>query len=313
MISNKLTYEDICDTAVEEYHKLIRNSEWQPVKHSKDVKVPTKTFGNVLTNINENSSKFGKQGLCHNCNKPGHWARECPSKKNGSFRSRPVNRSNRGRGFDHNRSNSNQNTSSASNSWRRTKPADGEPQEITRNGKTFHWCDHCKRFSTTHGTATHTGGKPEDPQANCLFADPSAWHVTISPAEPQIDFPSLLLVLVVVLSSFGFLFFAWSALYETIVALWSIPLAHLGLIGCDILLIPALTNHVGGVALVPPSRASTVHVHVPQAFETTVFAASTPFVFVKPTNSSPSLPPSTSRSLLNFCPSFFAVSTVSAT
>eukprot|EP00978_Attheya_sp_CCMP212_P038048 scaffold184955_cov29-Attheya_sp.AAC.1 len=44
MLLNKLTYEDICDIAVEEYRKLLCNSEWQPLKHSKDVKVPTKNF-----------------------------------------------------------------------------------------------------------------------------------------------------------------------------------------------------------------------------------------------------------------------------
>eukprot|EP00978_Attheya_sp_CCMP212_P004938 scaffold10802_cov57-Attheya_sp.AAC.2 len=158
MILNKLTYEDICDIAVEEYRKLF---------------------------FNENSNKFDKKGLCHNCNKPGHWARECPSKKNGSSRPQcPDNRSNQGRGFDRNHTNSNQNSTTNFNSWRHTKPADGEPQEVKKNGKTFQWCDHCKRFSTTHGTATHTGGKPPDLQANCLVADPSVWwHATIAPAE----------------------------------------------------------------------------------------------------------------------------------
>jgi hypothetical protein len=27
------------------------------------------------------------------------------------------------------------------------------------NGKTWHWCAHCTRWSTTHGTAGHTGPK----------------------------------------------------------------------------------------------------------------------------------------------------------
>eukprot|EP00978_Attheya_sp_CCMP212_P002968 scaffold6079_cov66-Attheya_sp.AAC.1 len=220
MIINKLTYEDICDIAVKEYCMLLRNSEWQPLKHSKDVKVPTKNFGNVLTTVNENSNNFDKKGLCHNCNKPGHWARECSSNKNGSSRlQRPDNRSNQGRGFDCNHSNSNQNSTMNFNLWRRTKPADGEPQEVNRNGKTFQWCDHCKHFSTTHGTATHTGGKPPNLQANCIVADPSVWHATISPAESQINMISLLHVLLVLMAGVGLLSLAGYTVFELIVIL----------------------------------------------------------------------------------------------
>ena len=239
MVDNKLTYEDICDTAMESYRKYRRDNKWQPLHHAKDVKVPAKTFGNVLTSV-QDSNKNTKPGLCNNCNKPGHWARECPDKKTSNpYRQAP--RHNKGRGSDRHRSNK---SSSSSDylSWRRTKPADGEPQDITRNGKTFHWCDHCKRFSTTHGTASHTGGKSQDqsPQANIMIADPSAWFVNVAPTSiPEVSDPASNLVLATLLMCLAMVvYFAGITFHELIVVLLSIPLTQFGLIGWILLPFP---------------------------------------------------------------------------
>jgi hypothetical protein len=247
MVANKLTYEDICDTASVSYLKYRREDKWQPLHHAKDVKVPARTFGNNLTSIHENSTKTTKPGLCNNCQKPGHWARECPDKKSDGPRS--YNRNNRGgRGFDR-RSNSRTSTTSTQDSnttsWRRTKPADGASQDVVRNGKTFHWCNHCKHYSTTHGTATHTGQKPSDPQANSgIIADPSAWYVHLDPVDvdseeiPGADLTSLLVVLAILLASVGLVYSAGISLIEFIVVLWSLPLAQIGLIGWLLLPFP---------------------------------------------------------------------------
>ena len=59
-------------------------------------------------------------------------------------------------------------------SWRSAAPSPG-----TYNGKAFHWCAKCNRWTTTHTTATHKKKSEADasPAANfSLLPDPSAWH-----------------------------------------------------------------------------------------------------------------------------------------
>jgi hypothetical protein len=64
-------------------------------------------------------------------------------------------------------------------SWRSTAPSAGSDQTKTYNGKAFHWCAKCNRWTTTHTTVTHKKKSEGDasPAANfSLFPDPSAWH-----------------------------------------------------------------------------------------------------------------------------------------
>ncbi len=44
-------------------------------------------------------------------------------------------------------------------SWKSTLPPSGAPQVKQVNRRTFNWCPSCKRWTTTHTTATHTGSK----------------------------------------------------------------------------------------------------------------------------------------------------------
>ena len=96
-----------------------------------------------------------KKGTCHNCGKPGHWSHECPDAKGKS-------KSNRGGGKGGH--DQNDRLKGAHKSWRLVvAPGSGDPQTKPVNGKTFHWCDTCKPWMTTHSTEMHTGAKKNKP------------------------------------------------------------------------------------------------------------------------------------------------------
>jgi hypothetical protein len=116
-----------------------------------------------------NGAGFTKKGvLCHKCNKPGHWSRECPENNKGKDRN----------------GNGNERLKDVK-SWKSTPPLSGAPQVKQANGKAFNWCASCNRWTTTHTTATRTGcGKRGANGANgggtainnvSLAFDPSVW------------------------------------------------------------------------------------------------------------------------------------------
>jgi hypothetical protein len=94
-----------------------------------------------------------KSGVCHNCNKPGHWLREWtePRKDRGH---------------------------SGAPNWKKVAPPAGTPTTKSVNEKTFNWCGKCNRWTTTHDTATHTGGAGGKTDANLgLVESTTAWDV----------------------------------------------------------------------------------------------------------------------------------------
>ena len=103
---------------------------------------------------------------CLRCGKTGHWARDCPTKRdqNGRNSNRPRNNGgggrNRGRSHGRNDRTRNQNgrRSGPKTSWKKVGPKSGEPTTKTHNGKTFHWCTKCSSWTTTHTSSTHTSG-----------------------------------------------------------------------------------------------------------------------------------------------------------
>ena len=200
MQTNKLTYKDICTHAEDAYRTLFDRKEWPPARHARDSKAPPAAFGNlanapitraeVLNLIQAKShanggSDMSKKGLCHKCNKPGHWSRECPENKGkqGGKSGGDNGRNDRLKGVK---------------SWRSVAPAAGAPQTKPANGKTFNWCATCKRWTTTHSTATHTGKKASDAGSSngaainnvSLVYDPSAWttEATVIPSVTDIFF-----------------------------------------------------------------------------------------------------------------------------
>ncbi|KAI2508501.1 hypothetical protein MHU86_5900 [Fragilaria crotonensis] len=125
----------------------------------------------IQSKASNNGAGLAKKGVCHKCNKPGHWSRECPENNKGKGRN----------------GNGNERPKDVK-SWKSTPPPSGAPQVKQANGKAFNWCASCKRWTTTHATATHTGVKKssEGPQGvgsainNVSLAfDPSVWTTEI--------------------------------------------------------------------------------------------------------------------------------------
>ena len=197
MQANKLTYRDICAYAEDAFRTQFDRKEWPPSRHIRDSKAPPAAFGNlanapitraeVLNLIQAKPSAKGgndtaKKGLCHNCNKPGHWSRECPEK------GKPKSGGGGGKGGN--------DKSKGFKSWRSTPPAAGDPQTKPANGKNFMWCATCKRWTTTHSTATHTGGRKASDGSNggaavnnvSLVYDPSVWTTEATVAPSVTDF-----------------------------------------------------------------------------------------------------------------------------
>ena len=194
---NKLTYKDICAHAEDSYRTLFDRKEWPPARHVRDSKAPPAAFGNlanapitraeVLNLIQAKPSANGgndsaKKGLCHNCNKPGHWSRECPEGNKGGNKSKNAGGKGGGNG-----------KFKGLKSWRSTPPAPGAPQVKNTNGKNFNWCATCKRWTTTHSTATHTGGKKANDDGNgaainnvSLVYDPSVWTTETATSVPSL-------------------------------------------------------------------------------------------------------------------------------
>ena len=58
-------------------------------------------------------------------------------------------------------------------------PSEGEAITKKVKDNTFHWCAKCKRWTSTHTTATHIGKRKDNDQpqntASLLELDPSAW------------------------------------------------------------------------------------------------------------------------------------------
>ena len=83
-------------------------------------------------------------------------------------------------------------------SWRRTAPTPGSPETINKDGRKYYWCQKCKRWTETHGTADHKVGFKKDDQNNnsnsyanvaaaSLAVDPSLWYCPM-PAFNFMDF-----------------------------------------------------------------------------------------------------------------------------
>jgi len=87
--------------------------------------------------------------------------------------------------------------------WKYQPPSASDATTKTVNGREFHWCAKCKRFTPTHSTATHTGGTTSQSSdvANLHLSleseeweSPSAWcmisEYRVDPIEPYLLHPT---------------------------------------------------------------------------------------------------------------------------
>ena len=202
MVDLKLTYRDICAQAEDKYRVMFDRKEWPPALNLKDSKSPPSAYGNVaigpkspitrgeVMNLIQMKPRFNsggsdkKPGNCNKCGKPGHWAKECPSNSNNNGKQQSDNpRAQRQGGRQGHRPNDRNNRTPG---WRSTPPAPGAPTTKTTENHTFNWCATCKRWSTTHSTATHTGSStgPSASMATApLVQDPSVWLAEYGPGD----------------------------------------------------------------------------------------------------------------------------------
>jgi hypothetical protein len=192
MVTEKLTYQDVCRQAEDAYRLQYDRKEWPPASHATDTRVQSATFGNValpegsaitqaevlnLIQSQTSCQDTPKKGNCHNCGKPGHWSNKCPEKnKNGRKNASGNGTPNNATAGTH-----------KIHSWRTVPPPPGTAMSKKVKDKAFNWCEKCCRWTTTHTTATHTGQRRNNttvpaPAAQAYLsafsvADPSVWMV----------------------------------------------------------------------------------------------------------------------------------------
>ena len=147
------------------YRLLKETHQWPPSKTSSDSKVVPRAFAAITDDVNDIESikqEYAKQLLvllqtdalnkggtpskdisCFGCGAKGFTKRTCPKCKK-SYEAGKGGRGPKSHGNDN-----------RGGGWKTKAPASGEPQTKDSNGRTFHWCAKCKRWSTTHSTDTH--------------------------------------------------------------------------------------------------------------------------------------------------------------
>ena len=212
MVTDELDVQSVTKAAKEQYRELYDANKWPAASHAKDSKAMNKNFGNVnmaattelkrvvnalIQNAGGGSSRDKSNDLCKNCNKKGHWARECPEKKKGGYNAKPFNT----RGKTSSSGNSGRDGSRRNNSSPRTPPPkSGEAEIKFINGKKSYWCSKCNRWTLSHGTDNHKskeelkGSSPTAGMARVNFdLHPSAF-MTMGPtltSESQFNISTL--------------------------------------------------------------------------------------------------------------------------
>ena len=197
--SKQLSSDDICEAAENAYRTLLDKQQWPGARNpNKDTRTPRAFVAEQLTHQelqyrafaliqqqHGSKSQAKPDDICMNCGEKGHWARDCKAPKS----NKPGGKGGK-QNRKHNRKPKRENKQGQS--WKTTAPKQGEALTQTKSGKVFHWCAHCGRWSTTHGTNGHINEKTKKDlggahQANHLhfsWPQPEAWHCSISQVSP---------------------------------------------------------------------------------------------------------------------------------
>ena len=165
MVTAELDVQSVTKAAKEQYRELYDGNKWPATAHAKDSKAMNRNFGNVnmaatadlkrvvhaLVQSASGNPRDKSNDVCKNCNKKGHWARECPEGKKKGYTPKtfvPRNKSARSvPGKDGSRR--------PGSSPRTPPPKDGESEIKFINGKKSYWCSKCNRWTLSHGTDNH--------------------------------------------------------------------------------------------------------------------------------------------------------------
>ena len=141
MLDEELDPEDILDKIEHEYLTLLNRKDWPPANNPIDNSAPPARKFQEQSGLNaEITSNISK----NKSNSTSPYSKKSSFNKKGKYN---IN----------------------NKSWKFTAPKSNESQTIQKNGKTWYWCQKCNagegRWSTTHGTSSHTG-KPNNNNNN---------------------------------------------------------------------------------------------------------------------------------------------------
>jgi hypothetical protein len=164
-----LGWEDILDLAEERYQLQMQegNVTWPPACNAKDSKAPPAGFAaanntavQMLNALIQNGAASAGP-ICYGCGEAGHVKRDCPKSK-GAKNNRGGAQGSHGNknGKGGRPKSKNPRFQKPDSNARPSRHEKGHPvYEKEIDGKHMFWCGKCQRYTLSHHTGTHTGGK----------------------------------------------------------------------------------------------------------------------------------------------------------
>ena len=160
-LPNRITFRSLAAESNEKYQGLLDNGAWMPANADKGAAPQAfMTQADVEGLLKQKLDKGGGMAniTCFNCGQKGHVANKCTHGSNIPAATPP------GTGGG----------TPAGRAWMRVQPPTGTPETKVVNGKTWHWCEQCNRWSTTHSTSTHRSKPTEGDTPPAVTPPPAA-------------------------------------------------------------------------------------------------------------------------------------------